>query len=113
MTMLSIFGLSASTLVAVVAGIVIPTLSFIGGAVWWFNKRVTRLEDADEEREALVYGGENNPLNIGLVKEVKSLKEDFNNAEEERNELREQQLEILRRLESIETKIDENNEGDS
>lgn len=105
----AIFGLKPSTIVALVGGIVIPALSFFSGAVWWFHKRIQNLEDADDEREAVVYGGENNPLNIGLVKEVKALKEDIEAAEEERDELREQQAEILRRLESIETKLDEYN----
>lgn len=108
----TIFGLQPSTVVALVGGIVIPALSFFGGAIWWFHKRVQNLEDADDEREAVVYGGENNPLNIGLVKEVKALKDDFESAEEERNELREQQMEILRRLESIEAKLDEYNGHD-
>lgn len=108
----AIFGLEPGTVIALVGGIVIPALSFFGGAIWWFHKRIRNLEDADDQREAVVYGGENNPLNIGLVKEVKSLKEDFESAEKEREELRDQQAEILRRLESIEAKLDEYNRHD-
>lgn len=108
----AMFGLKPGTIVALVGGIVIPALSFIGGAIWWFHSRINTLEDADDEREAVVYGGENNPLNIGLVKEVKSLKEDFELAESERVELREQQAEILQRLESIEAKLDKYNGQD-
>jgi len=110
--LLTIFGLDAGTFVAIVGGIVIPALSFFGGAIWWFHKRIRNLEDADEDREAVVYGGDNNPLNIGLVKEVKSLKEDFETAADDRRELREQQREIIERLDGIEKKIDEYNGKD-
>jgi len=107
-----LMALEPGTIVALVAGIIVPALGFLGGAVWWFHKRIRSLEDADDEREAVVYGKENNPLNIGLVKEVKSLKNDFERGKEERQELREQQEEILERLESIDKKIRDDKKDD-
>ena len=106
-------GLKPSTIAAIIGGIVIPTLSFFGGAVWWFHKRLQAVEESNEDRENVVYGGENNPLNLGLVKEVKSLKQELNEAKQEREELRAQQEQLMDRLDTIEDKLDKyNGHGD-
>lgn len=104
-------GLEPSVVVAIIAGIIIPILGFISTVIWKLHKRLSTLEEESRTREQVVYGGENNPLNLGLVKEIKSLKEDFEKYQEEQSELQDKKQELIERMEALEQEI-ENIEND-
>jgi len=99
-------GLDASVVVAIIAGIIVPLLGFIATMVFRLHKRIRVLEEESRTREQVVYGGENNPLNLGLVKEIKSLKEDFEKYEEEQNRLKKKKEELYKRLELVEQQVE-------
>jgi cell division protein FtsN len=103
-------GVAAPTVVAIIAGIIIPFLGFLVTVVWRFHKRLLELEKESQTREKVVYGGENNPLNLGLVKEIKTLKEDFNEYQHRQEELLEEKERLFEKLKEIEDKVEEEEE---
>lgn len=107
-------GLDAPVIVSIIAGILLPVMGFLATMVWRFHKRILELEKESQTREQVVYGGENNPLNLGLVKEIKSLKEDFEEYEKRQKELLEQKEKLFEKIQSIESKIEahQNNQED-
>jgi hypothetical protein len=100
-------GLEPSVIVGIIAGIIIPVLGFIGTVIFRLHKRLVELERESKSREQVVYGGENNPLNLGLVKEIKSLKEDFEKYQEQQSELHDKKQELSERIEALEKEIKE------
>jgi septal ring factor EnvC (AmiA/AmiB activator) len=99
-------GLEPSVVVAIIAGIIIPMLGFIATMIFRFHKRLRELERESKSREQVVYGGENNPLNLGLVKEIKSLKKDFGKYQEEQSRLKDKKQELSERIEVLEKEIE-------
>jgi chromosome segregation ATPase len=100
-------GLDPSVVVAIIAGIIIPMLGFIATMIFRLHKRLRELEKESKSREQVVYGGENNPLNLGLVKEIKSLKKDFEKYQEKQSELKDKKQELSERIEALEKEIEE------
>lgn len=107
-------GIEPSVSVAIVAGIIVPLLGFVVELMRRLHKRLSKLEEESKTREKVVYGGENNPLNLGLVKEIKSLKQDFEEYERRQKELEDEKQELFDRLQSLEKEIEnyENEEDD-
>jgi len=100
-------GLEPSVAVAIVAGIILPILGFIATAIWRFHNRLIELEKQSQTREQVVYGGDNNPLNLGLVKEIKALKEDFEEYERKQKELQKKKDKLFERIQALEREVDD------
>jgi len=100
-------GLEPSVAVAVIAGILVPLLGFVVEVMRRIHKRLSKLEEESRTREQVVYGGENNPLNLGLVKEIKSLKEDFEDYEKKQKKLEDEKEKLFDRLQALEKEIDD------
>lgn len=99
-------GLDPSVVVTIIAGIIIPILGFISTIIYRLHKRLRTLEKESKSREQVVYGGENNPLNLGLVKEIKSLKKDFEKYQEQQSNLQDKKQELSERIEALEKEIE-------
>jgi len=102
-----VVGLEPSVAVAVIAGILVPLLGFVVEVMRRIHKRLSKLEEESRTREQVVYGGENNPLNLGLVKEIKSLKEDFEDYEKKQKKLEDEKEKLFDRLQALEKEIDD------
>ena len=102
-----VVGLEPSVAVAVIAGILVPLLGFVVEVMRRIHKRLSKLEEESRTREKVVYGGENNPLNLGLVKEIKSLKEDFEDYEKKQKKLEDEKEKLFDRLQALEKEIDD------
>jgi len=87
-------------------------VSTIGGALFWVlyntHSRLKELEEGQGQKEAAIFGKENNPLHVGLVKEVSELKkeveelqDDMDDSSVEREDLKERILEVERKIEDI------------
>ena len=91
--------------VSATAGILIPILAAFVSLIIWFHRRVNKVEKKASERQSAVFGGEGNPLNAGLVKEVKEIKSEVENLESEQSEMKDKQSKILAQLDALEVRL--------
>lgn len=92
-----------------VHAVLAAVLVFGGSAFWVFyrtHKRLTALEERGGKRKAAIFGSDNNPLNVGLTKEVSALKKEVDELREDIEESNEGRSEMETRLAEIEVKVD-------
>ena len=92
-------------------------VSLVGGALFWvfhrIHERLNDLEEAEQERETAVFGNDQNPLHVGLTKEVaelkkevKSIQEEMDNSSVEREDLKQRMVEVEQKIERILNQMD-------
>lgn len=71
-------GVSIWQIIQTIAMIVIPLLSAVVTAFYWLHQRVSVIEGHSKETSGAIYGREDDPLQVGLAKEVNDLKNRVN-----------------------------------
>ena len=66
----------------ILANILAPLIGALIAIIVWLHRRITRLEEAQTQHEASLYGLNNDQLASGVTKEIQKLKEYFNELEE-------------------------------
>lgn len=91
-------------------------VSLVGGSVFWvlyhIHKRLRTLEEAQDNRQDELYGSEQNPLHVGLTREVHDLKEEvediqdeLDEADDERSVLKKKVLKVQHKLDDLQHKL--------
>lgn len=71
------------SIIQTVAMVAIPLLSAIVSAFYWLHKRITKIEESSEAARGALYGKDEDPLHIGIAKEVNDMKTQINSLEKE------------------------------
>lgn len=89
---------------------VIAALTFFGSAAFWIiwklHKRLRRLESGGDEVERAVFGKSNNPLHVGLTREVSEIQQDVRELQKMVDEAESDRNELKRRLEVVQQKVE-------
>lgn len=86
--------------VLAVAGSAIFTL------LYHFHKRLRKLESGGGSRDDTLHGEEDNPLNLGLIKEVSDIKTELNELQSDLDDVADENSHIRNRMTRLETKLD-------
>lgn len=85
-------------------------VSLVGGAFFWvfhrIHERLNDLEEAESQRETAVFGNDQNPLNVGLTKEVAELKKEVESIQEEMDNSSVEHEDLKQRMVEVEHKIE-------
>lgn len=90
----------------------------VDGELSEVNDRLDKLEDTKARRRETLFGGEDDPLSVGLTREVKNLKDDFETEvevlkkrleeiQDEQEALAEEADRIKERLNALESAVDD------
>lgn len=89
---------------------ILAALTFFGGAAFWvlynIHQRLTTLEENQGERKTAIYGDDDNPLHVGLTKEVAALKEEVDELHEDVTQASQDREELHRRIVRVEEKLE-------
>lgn len=89
---------------------ILAALTFFGGSIFWvlynIHTRLTDIEERGGKRRAAIFGSENNPLHVGLTKEVASLKQDIDELKVDSDDSKQEREELKRRLTRVEEQLE-------
>lgn len=90
---------------------ILAALTLFGGAAFWVgykaHLRFRNLEENSGERRTAIFGNENNPLHVGLTKEVSVLKERVDELRDDSVDAADERAELQKRLARVEAKLDQ------
>lgn len=97
------------TAIQALVAIGVPIIGAIITLIIWFHRRLDELEDMDQQRQGAgqFFGDSDNPLSIGLAREVRDLKNKNEETREDVASLQQEVSQLSEKVDRVYDKLDE------